>query len=258
MQGQGATGAAPRPQGHIAGGRAAWPSVRESAQRGRPDLRRRAPPPGAPGALPSFGGSRMQEGCVSPPCVGGREGGALAKNPRRQPVASAASRVGRSPAPTTVGSGSPAARPPALQKSPAGRGASEPEAGSWQGHASMRPPSGPWLVLPGAALWPPRLYPGHQAAGRSPRLQRSLAPAFPSSALSKGLTSSCHRKVLLSRPGGRRPRDGERAAARSPSAAGHVEGESPAPAPGRGVPAAAPAAARASCAAYINTRFHTR
>lgn len=148
MQGQGATGAAPRPQGHIASGRAAWPGVRESAQRGRPDLRRRAPPPGAPGALPSFGGSRMQEGCVSPPCVGGREGGALAKNPRRQPVASAASRVGRSPAPTTVGSGSPAARPPALQKSPAGRGASEPEAGSWQGHASMRPPSGPWLVLP--------------------------------------------------------------------------------------------------------------
>lgn len=64
----------------------------------------------------------------------------------------------------------------------------------------------------------------------SGRLVRSAAPAlpvpaFPSPALREGRTSSSRRKVL-SRPRGKRPRDEERAATRSPFAAAHVEGES--------------------------------
>lgn len=157
---------------------AARPRARESAQRGRPDLR--WPSTRCPRRAP-FAGSRMRESCVSPPCVGGRAGGALAKNPRRQPAASAASRVGRSPAPTTVCSRVTGGLSTGVAESPAGR------AGSWQSHASMRPPSSPWLVLPVQLFGrPPRLYPGHQAAVRSPRLQRSLRLPSPPRLLAKG------------------------------------------------------------------------
>lgn len=72
------------------------------------------PPPGAPRRAP-FAGSRMQESRVSPPCVGGRAGGALAKThadsqPRAPRLGS-----GGHPPPRRCVPGSPAACPPALQ-----------------------------------------------------------------------------------------------------------------------------------------------
>lgn len=72
---------------------------------------------------------------------------------------------------------------------------------------------------------PPLLQPGHQAAGRAPRLQRSLRLPSPPRLLAKGRPAPAAAKFSHN-PGGKRPRDEERAAARPPSAAGHVEGES--------------------------------
>lgn len=158
---------------------------------------------------------------MSPPCVGGRAGGALAKthvdSQRRAP------RLGSGGHPLP-GRCSPGHRRLVHRRCRVSGAASTcgAEAGSWQSHARMRPPSSPGLELPVQLFGrPPRLYPGHQAAGRSPQLQRSLR--LPSSP--RRLTSSSRLKVL-SRSGGKCPRDGERAAARPPSAVGHVEGES--------------------------------
>lgn len=163
---------------------------------------------------------------MSPPCVGGRAGGALAKNlvdsQRRAPSLGS----GGHPLPRRCAPGHPpAARPPALQSLRRGvelRSRSGVLAGSRQDAPSLQ--SG--ASAPGAALWPPAA----TLSRASGRRALSAAPALPalayhSSALSRGLTSSSRRKVL-SRPGGKRPSDGERAAARPPSAAGHVEGES--------------------------------
>lgn len=91
--------------------------------------------------------------------------------------------------------------------------------------SSTRPPSGPRLVLAVQPLGrPPLLQPPHQAAGRAPGSSAPCA-CLPLPDLGEGWTSSSRCKVL-SQPQGKRPRDGERAAARPPSAAGHVEGES--------------------------------
>lgn len=122
-------------------------------------------------------------------------------------------------------SGSPATRRPALQSLRRGvklRSPSRVQAGSRHYALSLQSAA----TARGAALWPPAA-PLPRASGRR-ALTAALtlpAPAFPSSARSKGLTSSSRRKVL-SRPGGKRPRDGEHAAARPPSTEGHVEGES--------------------------------
>lgn len=158
---------------------------------------------------------------MSPPCVGGRAGGALAKthvdSQRRAPRLGS----GGHPLPGRCSTGHRRLVHRRCRVSGAASTCGA-EAGSWQSHARMRPPSSPGLELPVQLFGrPPRLYPGHQAAGRSPQLQRSLR--LPSSP--RRLTSSSRLKVL-SRSGGKCPRDGERAAARPPSAVGHVEGES--------------------------------
>lgn len=180
MQGQGATGAAPALRATL---RAAQPRACESAQRGRPDLP--GPSTRSPRRAP-FGGSQMQEGCVSPPCVGGRAGGALAKNhvdsQRRAPRLGS----GGHPLPQRCAPGHRRLVHRRCRVSGAAWSCGA-EAGSWQGHARMRPPSSPGLVLPAQLFGrPPRLYPGHQAAGRSRRLQRSLRLPTTPRLLAKG------------------------------------------------------------------------
>lgn len=164
MQGQGATGAAPALRATL---RAARPRAWESEQRGRPDLR--WPSTRCPGCAP-FGGSRMQGGCVSPPCVGGRAGGALAKthvdSQRRAPLLGSGGH--RHPRQCAPGHPRLVDRRCRVSGAALSYGA---QAGSRQGHDTMRSPSSPRLQLAVQLFGrPPRPCPGHQAAGRSPRL----------------------------------------------------------------------------------------
>lgn len=187
---------------------------------GRPVLRRpstRSVPRGR--ALSS--GSRTR---VSSPEAAAVQVAPLAKthvdNTRRAPR-----EFRRSPAPTTVSSESPAARRPTLQslRREAAEPKREPPARSSQ-HA--RPPSGRWLVPAMQPLRrPARFQPGHQAAGRAPRLQRSLRSPPPPGFSAKGGPAPAAAKFSPDPEANVHAAESARQLGLPPWA-GHVEGES--------------------------------